>query len=1286
MAFNKGLFSSIKVTTAASEVKSPSSPASTTKQPVLAPVQRAAKSEPSSNGGPQPTRAFSHSLFTPLPRPVSVTPVSAQPDKPAAESTQAAPSVSAPVQAPSPARLGIGIGRLASNTSATAVLPEIDIVPDVQSPYEFERINGAQVRYEPVSKLTNTGAVIPESMAEPTRKALLALDEKVGGIDEWVARRLQWSLDHLESVLSAEQIDAVALSIDAADRDAGLIVADQTGFGKGRIIAATCRAMALDGKPVIFFSEKENLFSDFWRDIRDIGSEDVFGRPFLLNDGSRIINTGSVEAEVLVPHWKPKEKREAIEHIIETGTLPEGSALMMATYSQFNRVGTKKSLLLQALAPSAHIAEDEAHNAVTDSATSKVVGDALAASKSSMFSSATFGRHVNNLSAYRSVFPWLKSMENLEDLSPAQRRALAEESTSIATLAGQIIRREHDLTNMVLTVKIDEKRQTRNEEYADILAPILALSSKLSSLVDRLIDERNETNKAHLNSLKSDTKRKEDREVWASANFGTKLNAITGQFLIALSVDHCVEECLETLERGEKPVVVIESTMESLMKMLSDVVDGDEEHEEASASGNVPTFRKSLEMMADRLLKVSVRRGVEYIKQEVWLDEPELVAMQSEIRGLIAGFPELSLSPIDDIRDRVEREGQKLFDAGKLPKPPLMDEISARNTRVVDGKYVRMPSEDRNVRVARFVNGATSGLILTEAGSTGLSAHDSDRFQEHARRHMVELAPPSNVIKRVQTWGRVWRRGQLTEPRFTVLATGLPFQIYKMAIQNQKVEELSASVTGSANTLTKMDVPDPINPIGNDVAYDFLNENPKIADHLGIAMSVNREEADREMYFVGKLLRRLPLLGSEMQRKVFGAFISAYRDRLKTATSKNSGRHLPGIWQPVSRKVFEAGDGSDNPYLGPDIWATTIRTTEHVIPLHGEKLLQLLSRRAYQAEEAYVIEHLRKISEHRPGVLERALHKKTFPNVAAALRSQKENAVKIADLRLTKLSAALRNFSPGIGAVLPNEDADPVAAIVLGLKLPEVSRATIARDYAIEYLIPGEEKPRQISLDGVFRDERFKFMDRVFGEKQIAACATAESGHRVVERVVLEGNMLSAIMASSRMGFGTKTAYVSPEGKVTPAILIPKSAERTLVAQSCRTVIGEVAAEVLRAGGVLRSNQKITGSGIELKKVANDQVLYTIPYAKRAAKPFETAEIVDITGKITNGDWSGRFTRLTMSQANQLIELFYQKGVYLTFDAKFRKMAVEKTWSWIDNNSIVGPEPQETKMSLSLHR
>lgn len=1146
----------------------------------------------------------------------------------------------------------------------------------------FERVNEAQVRYRPMSKVNPTGAVIPASMAGPTAEALRRLNERVGDIDTWICRRLDWTREELAEYLTSEQVDGAALAIDAGDRGEGLILADQTGFGKGRILAAAARASIVSGRSVIFLTEKENLFSDIWRDIRDIGSEALFGRPFMMNDGSRIVDTASANGDVVVPAWK---KAEA-DRIMRSGRLPEGCRIVLATYSQFNRKGTRKTDFLESVAPGSHLVCDEAHNFVgADSTTSKTVGAAVALAAASTFSSATFARDVGNLVAYSTVFPWLQRIGGLEEFTPGQRRALAEESTRLATLGGRIIRREHDLSNMLLRVREDEPRVGRNEVLSDALSPILSAMARLARRVDALLMERNETNKEQVDALMSADERKGARELWFTANFGSRLNAMEGQFLTALLVDAAVEECVESLLKGEKPVVVIESTMESLMRELSKEADeapavgldiaedgtdpvlpADAEQAEAPPPGAArpPTFREALSIMADRLLRVSVRRGPENAKEQVFLDRPDLVEMHRVIKEAVSTFPEISLSPIDDIRDRIEAEGRRLHAEGRIAKPWVADEISARSMRVQGGRYVPMPPADRNTVVARFVNGATQALVLTNAASTGLSIHDSEKFTDHGRRHMVEMRAPRNVIQRIQMWGRVFRRGQRTEPRFTTLSTGLPYQSYELAIANRKVQELCASVTGSGDTMTTLAVPDPIDLVGNEVAHELLLENQSLADAMGISLNVDKEEADKELYFVGKLLRRLPLIEIEAQRRVFAAFLAAYEDRLRSGgASHGLGRDLEGRWTPVTREILEAGDGSDDPVNGGDVTVTTIRSTRAANPMPSADVNELvLAARARRGADRPYAPWVAAIGARKAAVLEAALPSKRYRTVEQALRTSEDNSVKRARDRLSAMASVLAAVAPGAAACLAGDDGEAVEGVIIDVRPPALDEPTSPRNYEIVYALPGDERPRAMSLDALVRNPAFNLIvDQRRAAQGLLAFDAAPKGTVDVERKILDGNGIGAVLAARRMGVGTRVGYVDSEGRRRTGVLLPKSAEKKLAGQPGRTTLPEVALAVLRAGGRLKSDQARPGEGVQVSPaVRTGGIVVTVPFAKRAAKAWETEGLVALTGNF-EGDWRGREARVPPERALPVLRELARLGCEFHFEARHRRLAVERS-------------------------
>lgn len=1134
---------------------------------------------------------------------------------------------------------------------------------------EFVYVNATQIKYRPASTINQTGAVIPASMAMPTWDALAALSQKVGDIDDWVCDALRWSKNDLLKYLTSEQVDGVALALNAAMTGKGLIIADATGFGKGRTLAAAARGARFLGKKVIFLTEKANLFSDFWRDIRDIDSENIFGIPFVMNNGAKIVNTYSVESEVLVQSGKKTE----IDRIVKTGILPEDTYLVMATYSQFNRRKTIKNDFLEKISEGAYLILDESHNFVGDSNTRKMVGEAVRMASGTLFSSATYARDISDLAAYTSVFPWLGKLSERQDITQRHRRAIAEESVAMATKAGRIIRREHDLTHMRLVIRRahDEKIE-ENKSLSDALAPILSEMAKLSRWANAIIMQKNEKTKQLLENISSPEERKKKRELYSVVNYGAKLNALLGQFLIAISIKPCVEVCVEALLNGEKPVVVIESTMEAMMRdILNDEFDDqnakdNEDTEDGDDSllpdqqipTEPPSFKNALSLMANRLIRVSRRYGEKWTKEIKTLEEPRLIELQTRIINMISGFPDLSLSPIDDIRDAVEREGARLFESKRIPAPWKTDEISARSLRVVDGNYVAMPKADRNKVVAQFVNGRAHMLVLTQAAAAGLSIHDSEKFSDHGCRHMIELSPPRNVLARIQTWGRVWRRGQLTTPKFTVLDTGLPFHTYDLAARNRKLIDLSASVSGTTKTTVSLDLPDPMDRTGNEVAHDILTERHALAETMGINVNIDKEEAEDANYFVGRLFRRLPLLSSALQEQVCSTFYAIYNDRAQITQESKTSHNLDGEWKIINREILDPGDGSKNHFTGEDVLVTTIATEIPRHPIRSHDVIEAIKDGRQKYKENQNLQRQReRIKAITPKLLEAALSKRQFPDVRQALLSDEDNPVKKVNHKLKLIDRILNKITPGSIVDLPHDENVVAKGIITKMDGPNIERSHLPREYKIHYAIPGDEAIRTVSLDAIIRDPRIKPYEDTELESILDEFDAAEGGMVTVTRKILDGNKIGAIMASLRLGGGTRTVFKDERGIVRSGILIPKNLEQKLPTQLCRTNKPKIVMEIMKNGGKIETNPGVPAENIVFLSNRIDRMKIVIPNNRRLIKEMETTALTNLVGHF-NQSWRGREASTLMVNGEKIITYFVSKGVEFFFEPRYRGLLV----------------------------
>lgn len=1225
---------------------------------------------------------------------VRLVPAAASPPPSSTPEPAAAPA-SPPARVPSAMpRLGAPGSTDVSISGGTQLRPAIEIEEDSENlaaaaQADPDRPNRFQAKYLPASRVGTPIAMIPANLAAPTARALARLVEEVGDIDEFTAGRLGWSVARMAEALSPEQVDAVALALHAADRGRGLIVADQTGLGKGRVMAAIIRASILSGRRVVFFTEKENLFSDIWRDLRDIGSDELVGRPFILNTGSRIVDTASPDSEVLHMSLKPAE----LKKVIAAGVPPEGYSLFLATYSQLNRPGPKVDFLA-ACVEDGHAIVDECHNAAGDSATSAGIGRIMEASSSSTYSSATFARGAENLATYRPVLPPSLREADLVHLYKAGGHAFAEALSQALAEEGVLIRREHDLSNIRIEVRDDLSRIERNRSYADDLSPILADLARLSRIVDALADRQNEQNEDVVAGAKNAAERKALKEKWYTINFGSCLSGIMRQFQTALEVDHCVETCVEALRNDVKPVVVIETTMEALMRQLAeaaekadpdepeaepaeDVADGDDGPAEEGA--RPPEFRDALRLMVDRMSQLIVKRD-KADPERVPAEHDDVHALRASLLERIESFPQLPFSPIDEVRNRVEAAGLYLYEQGEIAAPWVMDEISARGMKVERGRYVPMPPRDRNTVIAGFNGGRIDGLVLTRAGSTGLSLHSSVKVADQRQRLMIEHQIAANVVERVQFWGRVNRRGQANEPAFVTLSTGLPMQARPLAMQNKKVAALSANVSGSADNATSMDVPDILDTIGNEIARSLLEERPSLAERMCIAMKVDAEEAEAELYFVNKILQRLVLLRSDEQDALFAEMLDLYGDRVREMQAvgrhPHGSRELDGSWRVVERETFAGSEGQDGEVFGRPVFLTTIETLRETKPLRRSEVNAAIYEANNRLESVAKADREYGLFEedvlHLKAMRESLLHDampRRFESVRQALTAQGANSVKTADARYRRFREILAYVRPGLALSAPDEDGRQMTGVVLDVRRPSTDEMHLPGRWMVRYVLPGDEKPREISIATLVREPNYNLVEPIKGRKLDHGWPDFDrvpGGRIKVERKILDGNLVAAVRTaaeSSEGTFGSAVAYVGEDGVRRKGVLIPKSKQNRLHNLPGYASTADVALAVLRSGGRLDTTASADKSSAVSMMVEGRSLVLQLPGGrnKKAAKAYLASEDFEraVEGVAYREESGYREYRIPLDLARPSVAAVLSVAGRMHFAGRFRKVALE---------------------------
>lgn len=177
-------------------------------------------------------------------------------------------------------------------------------------------------------------------MAQPTQDALNHLEDQVGDIDEFARKELGYeSTEALHNALMGLQVDSVATAIHQIKQGKAVVIADQTGIGKGRQAAAIIRWAARSGMTPVFVSVKPSLFTDMYGDLADIGTHDV--EPFILNSDAWV---SGQDGEKLFAN-KASSHRAAIEAIANNGALPAGRNALFMTYSQINTDNAQRRAL-----------------------------------------------------------------------------------------------------------------------------------------------------------------------------------------------------------------------------------------------------------------------------------------------------------------------------------------------------------------------------------------------------------------------------------------------------------------------------------------------------------------------------------------------------------------------------------------------------------------------------------------------------------------------------------------------------------------------------------------------------------------------------------------------------------------------------------------------------------------------------------------------------------------------------------------------------------------------------
>ena len=372
---------------------------------------------------------------------------------------------------------------------------EVDGIPNAPKDLETETTDYQQT-YQPKSGgniIDET--LVPVKMAQATAEALDTLEKDVGNIDEYVRTKLQYNdFEDLYKALSADQIDAVALGIWNMDKGAAIIVGDQTGVGKGRVAASLYKYGRLQGKRPVFFTAKPDLFSDFYRDIVDIG----YGfDPFIMASDKGKARIVDANGDIVHDLEKDRPRRAKYRDIRDRGQeaiAPKDG--IVTTYSQVNVPNVQQGALSAAFRDNIVIL-DESHKAGGDSNTGHFIRGALQHVNGAIYLSATFAKRPDTMPVYfrTDMSRANMTMDELIVAVESGGTPLQEILASALAKLGQYIRREKSFRGISVKTYTDSKNRTRDEGVSDsmtsVMRTILALDVKIAEEFKRALRRAN---------------------------------------------------------------------------------------------------------------------------------------------------------------------------------------------------------------------------------------------------------------------------------------------------------------------------------------------------------------------------------------------------------------------------------------------------------------------------------------------------------------------------------------------------------------------------------------------------------------------------------------------------------------------------------------------------------------------------------------------------------------------------------------------------------------------------
>lgn len=828
-----------------------------------------------------------------------------------------------------------------------------------------------QTHYIPSSRSEQIGTLVPQNMATSLQNALQRLADKHGSIDKFVQEKLKYpSQKALFKAFSAEQIDAVALSLDNLEKGNGFIIGDQTGIGKGRVVAAMIRYAYLNGKTPVFITEKQALYADMYRDMVDIGFEKNVVNDIMQTNSDNVFLNQDDDVKLVSPsRWSATLGDTEGMPVIGKGKGAIHKKIVFSTYDQFSmqfegggdRPAPRRRFLSQLVNSSEVVLiMDEAHNAggsgdlynLRPSPKTGIVPHPRALffrqiiprTSGVIYSSATYAKNPDVMDLYSATDLTLGVGGDPQALAAAIAQGgipFQQITAGMLTEAGQYIRRERSFDGVTYTPKVMDVDVGIAERVSASMSEIRQFEETF------IVQALEEGGDVRGSAAVGETGQQ-------AQNFTSLMHNIIDQMLLALKVKPSVELAIDILKKGESAneqvVLTMSNTMGSFINSYSEA-NGLTVGDKINAKFNDLLERY---LYNTRLMTDGTRdENGDLVKY--WMNDEELgpegvreyKRVQKMIKGLdLEGLP---VSPVDYMHNALRQAG---YPALEITGRDFTIDYSSEPVLSRRDPKVRSVN-GRNATIKSFNTGKNRVIILNRSGSTGISLHASERnpAKGQGKRTMIVVQPEKDINVHMQMLGRVHRTGQVVTPAYVQAVANVPAEKKPAALLVARMASLNANTTADADSiLSDKTTVNFLNRYGDHVAAQAMSANPRLNTMLGSPWGGPKSQNDN---LAKKVTGRLPLLPLAQQEEIYNALSEAYVEHIAEldATGRNDleAKHLGLDARTIEqRNVVEA--------TGPSIFQGAV-VAERVDmkrigkPYTSEEVAELLQEHKGEGEE-----------------------------------------------------------------------------------------------------------------------------------------------------------------------------------------------------------------------------------------------------------------------------------------------------------------------------------------------